>query len=109
MRQFRSCWRATTPYWMVAMWSMISSSPTAARYVGCVTVLADIVAAHRRAAAADRRDPEELHGAALGLAVRGRFHAALAAPGLSVIAEIKRRSPSRGDLNPGLDPALVAK
>ena len=36
------------------------------------------------------------------------FRAALeAAPGLAVIAEIKRRSPSKGDLNVGLDPADV--
>lgn len=34
---------------------------------------------------------------------------ALAAPGLSVIAEIKRRSPSAGDLAPGLDPARQAR
>ncbi len=32
------------------------------------------------------------------------LEAALAAPGLSVIGEVKRRSPSRGDLSPGLDP-----
>ncbi len=39
--------------------------------------------------------------------VRG-FRAALAAPGMSLIAEIKRASPSRGDLNPSLDPAELA-
>jgi len=31
----------------------------------------------------------------------GRFHDALAAPGLSAIAEFKRRSPSAGDIRPG--------
>lgn len=38
-----------------------------------------------------------------------RFEAALAAGGLGVIAEIKRRSPSRGVLDSGLDPATRAK
>jgi len=37
------------------------------------------------------------------------FRGALAAPGMSLIAEIKRRSPSKGDLNPSLDPAVLAK
>jgi indole-3-glycerol phosphate synthase len=36
------------------------------------------------------------------------FGAALAKPGLSVIAEIKRRSPSAGDIDPDLDPARQA-
>jgi indole-3-glycerol phosphate synthase len=36
------------------------------------------------------------------------FRGALAAPGMSLIAEIKRASPSRGDLNPSLDPAALA-
>lgn len=36
------------------------------------------------------------------------FGAALARPGLQVIAEIKRRSPSRGDLNMSLDPVTQA-
>jgi indole-3-glycerol phosphate synthase len=35
--------------------------------------------------------------------------AAIEEPGLSIIAEVKRRSPSRGDLAPGLDPAAVAR
>jgi indole-3-glycerol phosphate synthase/phosphoribosylanthranilate isomerase len=38
----------------------------------------------------------------------GRFDDALAAPGLSAIAEIKRRSPSAGDLRPNADPASIA-
>ncbi len=39
---------------------------------------------------------------------RGRFEQALRQPGVSIITEIKRRSPSAGNLNSALDAALLA-
>jgi indole-3-glycerol phosphate synthase len=73
------------------------------------TVLDRIVEAHRQTAAADDRPIDALVGQARGAGAVRDFRAALADPaGVSVIAEIKRRSPSKGDLAPDLDPAALA-
>jgi indole-3-glycerol phosphate synthase len=73
------------------------------------TYLDRIVAAHRVAAADDHRPLGSLRAAALAAPPPRPFAAALAAAGpLAVIAEIKRRSPSRGDLAPDLVPAELA-
>ena len=74
-----------------------------------VTYLDKILAAHREVAAADTRDVAALREQCMQLAPARDFAAALAAPGLSVIAEVKRRSPSKGDLAADLDPAEVAR
>ena len=73
------------------------------------TYLADIVAAHRARAAQDRRPLTELVENAAGTPAPRDFTGALRADGLSCIAEIKRRSPSKGALNLDLQPELVAK
>jgi indole-3-glycerol phosphate synthase len=73
------------------------------------TVLDRIVAAHRAAAAADDRDLDVLMEQAAGTPAPRRFRAVFAGRGINVIAEIKRRSPSKGDLAPDLVPANLAK
>jgi indole-3-glycerol phosphate synthase len=73
------------------------------------TVLDRIVAAHREAAAADVRDLDRLKEQAAAAPPPRRFRKSMGRWGLDVIAEIKRRSPSKGDLAPGLDPAALAK
>ena len=78
------------------------------------TYLDRILDAHRRAAADDQRSFERLLDEARASGpVRG-FESALHAgtderSPLRVIAEIKRRSPSKGDLAPGLVPGVMAK
>ncbi len=71
--------------------------------------LDDIVAAHRRAASLDARRLGEVLRACEDLPEPRGFSARLRIePHLSVIAEIKRRSPSKGALNPALDPSVLA-
>jgi len=73
------------------------------------TYLGDILTTHRAQAVGDGRDPAELAERARAMAAPRDFAAALCGEGLSCIAEIKRRSPSKGDLDPDLQPDLVAK
>ena len=73
------------------------------------TYLADILAAHRVRAEADGRALPDLVEQAAGTPPPRDFLGALRGDGLSCIAEIKRRSPSKGDLDPGLQADLVAK
>ena len=80
--------------------------------------LDSILVAHRAAAATDRRDVAATIDAAIQCLDRATrssprdFVTALRAGhdarGMAVISEIKRRSPSKGDLDPTLDPAAVA-
>jgi indole-3-glycerol phosphate synthase len=74
------------------------------------TYLDAIVAWHRQRADDDARSIRQLvHSAASMDPARGFRDALLGCDGLAVIAEVKRRSPSKGPLAPELDPARLAE
>jgi indole-3-glycerol phosphate synthase len=74
------------------------------------TYLDRILQRHREVAAADTRSFDRLLDDTKALPPARGFRAALAGAGhLAVISEIKRRSPSKGDLNAGLDAAEMAR
>lgn len=75
------------------------------------TYLDRILEAHRAAASADTRSLDALVDEASGLEPCRGFRQALASTtdAIAVISEVKRRSPSKGDLFADLDPAEVAR
>ena len=81
------------------------------------TYLDEIAAWHREAASRDRRDLGELSAKAKLASPPRDFAASLRAAktgssrgeAIALVAEIKRRSPSRGDLDPDLDPVETAR
>jgi indole-3-glycerol phosphate synthase len=78
--------------------------------LAATTYLDRILARHREVAAADERSIEALAERAAAMPPARDFRAALAHPAqLAVISEVKRRSPSKGDLAPDLDPVDLAR
>jgi indole-3-glycerol phosphate synthase len=74
------------------------------------TYLDNILDHHRARAAVDGRPLDALIDQALAcVPTRGFAKAISATPHLAVIAEIKRRSPSKGDLNAAMDAAVMAQ
>lgn len=74
-----------------------------------MSVLDEIVAHHRLRVGDDPRLPGPLVDAARSADPPRAFAKALDGPELSVIAEVKRRSPSKGDIAPDLDPVRLAE
>lgn len=73
------------------------------------TYLDRIIDRHREVAALDDRPLASLVAQAQAMPAARGFRAALVdVPHLAVISEVKRRSPSKGDLNAGLDPVVLA-
>ncbi len=73
------------------------------------TYLDKIIADHRELAGSDTRKTSDLISIARDMPPCLGFRKSLEGAGVSIIAEIKRRSPSKGPLNAELDPAAQAK
>jgi indole-3-glycerol phosphate synthase len=74
------------------------------------TYLDRILEAHRSGAVSSSRPVEQLRDEAMAASPTRGFAVALAgAEGLGVIAEVKRSSPSKGDLRRDLDPTELAR
>src|SRR5712691_8876320 len=76
-----------------------------------ITMILDDIVAHKREELATRQREEpltDLKAAAKEAPPPRGFHAALRQSGLSVIAEVKRKSPAKGVLNQAVDPAQQA-
>jgi indole-3-glycerol phosphate synthase len=74
------------------------------------TYLDRILEHHRENAGADHRSIEAMITEAMQMPLARGFGAALRSqPKLAVISEIKRRSPSKGDLYADLDPTILAR
>ena len=73
------------------------------------TYLDDILSVHRARATADPRPLDVVVARGRRAPAPRDFAAALRGPGLAVIAEVKRRSPSKGPLAPDLVPGILAR
>jgi len=73
------------------------------------TYLDKIISDHRAWAKSDTRRTSDLLKLALDSGPSRGFREALRGGGVSIIAEIKRKSPSKGELNSALDPVVLAK
>ena len=71
-------------------------------------MLREILEASRGRAALAAADVADLRARAGAVSPARDFEAALTSPGLGVVAEVKRRSPSAGVLDPDVDPAAQA-
>jgi indole-3-glycerol phosphate synthase len=86
----------------------VSASPVTEG--GVPTYLDRIIpAVLRRLEERQRRVPQEILESLPLPGARASFAEAIRAPGMSLIAEVKRASPSKGPIRPGLDAGLLAR